>query len=134
MYLTIAVVILTRIVRVELWKKVIAVSLTVPEHVGFAVWLTDDTKKNRHIYLYCQYFSFFSLIATSLYHFFTMLAEYILMHDSITSAELSVTGTSLVFYGVFGTFFLMSFQDYNALESQAEQKKSDSSVDGNDPK
>ena len=120
MYLTIVVVIFTKFVRVALWKKAVGAALTLPEHIGLAVWLKEDNETNRHIYLYCQYFSYFSLIGSAVYHFFTMLGYYIITQDGVTEVELSVTGFSLILYGVFGTFFLMSFQDYNSLESQAE--------------
>ena len=109
MYLTIVVVIFTKSVRVTLWKKAMGAALTLPEHVGLAIWLREDNETNRHIYLYCQYFSYFSLIVTAVYHFLSMIGYYIITQDGVTEVELSVTGASLVLYGVFGTFFLMSF-------------------------
>lgn len=110
MYMTLAVVIFLKFVRVELWKKIVTAGLTLPEYVGFALWLSSDTDTNRHIYIWCQYFSYFSLLATAVYHLISTISDYITKHDGgATEVELSVTGASLVLYGVLGTFFLMSF-------------------------
>ena len=120
MYVTIAIILFLKIKRVEVWKKIIVGVLTVPEYIGFIIWLTNDSKTNRIIYLWCQYFSYFTLLGSAVYHFLIMLYEYIAIHEEATGVELSVTGTSLLGCGSFGLFFLMSFQDYNALENRLE--------------
>ena len=59
-----------------------------------------------------------------------MLEDYIISGDSVSEVELSVTGASLGFYGVFGMIFMLSFQDYNALENKYEHKYAEEAVNG----
>mmetsp|Transcript_23838 Transcript_23838/g.31923 ORF Transcript_23838/g.31923 Transcript_23838/m.31923 type:complete len:156 (+) Transcript_23838:141-608(+) len=114
MYMSIPAMVFLKLVRLEIWQKITAAGLTVPEYVGYAIWLTHDTKATRKIYLICQYFSFFSLLSATIYHFFATLFDYFVAEDGVDQTEVSITGSALLGFGVFGTFFLMIFQDYNA--------------------
>jgi hypothetical protein len=51
----------------EWWKKLLVILLTVPEYVGFGMWMSEDNQENRDIYLILQYISFYSLLGVGIY-------------------------------------------------------------------
>ena len=76
MYAFLAVMVFVKFVSLPLWKQITTAALTAPEYIGFVIWLTGDSHAKRVVYLVCQYFSFFSLLAVGIYQFVENLFEY----------------------------------------------------------
>ena len=56
-----------------------------------------------------------------LYELFNTSFDYLFVKvDDICEKTLTVTGTSVVVFGLLGMFLLMSFQDYSYFQSQVE--------------
>lgn len=51
----------------EWWKKLLVALLTVPQYVGFGMWMSEDSQDNRTTYLVLQYISFYSLLGVAIY-------------------------------------------------------------------
>ena len=110
MYAALAVLIMLDFKNsVELWKRILAASTTIPEYVGFVLWISNNTASTRHIYLLCQYASFLMLVVVSVYHFVTTLVDFLMEDQAAGVLELTLTGSFMVGFGVMGTIFLMSF-------------------------
>ena len=121
MYATLAVLIMLDFKNsVELWKRILVASTTIPEYVGFVLWISNNTASTRHIYLLCQYASFFTLVVVSVYHFATTFVDFLIENEDAGVLELTLTGSFMVGFGVMGTIFLMSFQTYAAVMLQFE--------------
>lgn len=115
LYLTLTIVVLVAYEQTEWWKKLIFVLFTVPEYIGFIIWMIKDDQANRSIYLICQYFSFFSILVIEIYMLSKLLADRFSDMPKFLITDLWVTAISLTVFAIFGMLFLVGFQDYNSL-------------------
>ena len=128
MYVSISVIIVLDLVGIDTWKKLVTAALTLPEYVGFVLWLSNNTKTTRKIYLISQYFTYFSLLLMGVYHMVNMLFNYFLYHDNVSKMEIIVTGSMLLAFGLLGAILLAAFQDYSSMHLVIDALNDDTTV------
>ena len=118
MYTTLIIVVGHQYIEIDSWKKIGTYLLTFPQFIGFGLWMHDDNQSTRRQYLYSQYLAYYPLLVFGLLEFGNLLFNYLVGEAS--KKLLSVTAFSLTVFGILGMILLMSFQDYNYLETQLE--------------
>ena len=81
LFAVLASLIATEYVKVPMWKKVAASSLTIPQFFGFSFWMKENNMKTRQAYLYSLYMSYYPLMTLGLYEFANLLFAYIYGED-----------------------------------------------------
>ena len=101
------------------WKKLTATSLTMPQLIGMLQWLGQDNEDTRKVYLYSQYFSYFSMVLIALYEVTQLMFAYLM---SSTAMVDEIEGLLSVFmvYGVIGAFLISAFEDYMFIRTSLE--------------
>lgn len=109
LFAILASLIITDFVKVPMWKKFIASSLTIPQFIGYGYWMHDNNTNTRQGYLYSLYLSYYPLMFTGFYEFMSLLFAYLYDEDSQDKNALKLTGFFLSIFGVISMFLMLGF-------------------------
>ena len=99
--------------KVPMWKKLSASSLTLPQFFGFGLWMHENIRETRQVYLYSLYLSYYPLMFIGFYEFANLIFAWLYYEDSEDHNALKLTGILISVFGTISMFLMLGFQDYN---------------------
>ena len=113
MFAILASLIVMDYVKVPMWKKLSASSLTLPQFLGYTYWMHENSRQTRQAYLFGLYFSYYSLMFVGFYEFVSLIFAYLYNEESEDKSALKLSGFFLSVFGTICMFLMLGFQDYN---------------------
>ena len=84
-----------------------------PQFFGYGLWMNENTRDTRQVYLYTLYLSYYPLTFLGFYEFVSLIFAYLYYEESEDHDALKLTGVLLSVFGTISMFLMLGFQDYN---------------------